>query len=112
VGKATHTAAWSALAGVLRPEVLQTASVQRWAPDELLRTLLEVELAARDESNLRGRLRGAGVPVTKTLDEFQLAVSSVQEPRARWSLLSFEEHRGSARPVWAGLPGGRRLVLS
>ena len=29
----------------LAPEVLATAKVQRWAPDELLRTLLEAELA-------------------------------------------------------------------
>ena len=57
----------------LAPEVLQTAKVQRWAPEEVLRALIEAEVAARDESNLRGRLRGAGFPVTKTLDEFKVA---------------------------------------
>jgi DNA replication protein DnaC len=63
----------------LAPEVLQTAKVQRWAPEEVLRTLIEAEVAARDESNLRGRLRGAGFPVTKTLDEFKVAASSVPQ---------------------------------
>lgn len=63
----------------LAPEVLQTAKVQRWAPEEVLRTLIEAEVAARDESNLRGRLRGAGFPVTKTLEEFKVAASSVPQ---------------------------------
>src|SRR5258705_220475 len=63
----------------LAPEVLATAKVQRWAPEEVLRTLIEAEIAARDESNLRGRLRGAGFPVTKTLDEFKVAASSVPQ---------------------------------
>ena len=44
----------------LAPEVLVTAKTQRWAPDELLRTLLDAELAARDASNGRARLRAAG----------------------------------------------------
>jgi DNA replication protein DnaC len=63
----------------LAPEVLQTAKVQRWAPEEVLRTLIEAEVAARDESNQRNRLRGAGFPVTKTLEEFKVAVSSVTQ---------------------------------
>ena len=70
----------------LAPEVLQTAKVQRWAPEEVLRTLIEAEIAARDESNLRGRLRGAGFPVTKTLEEFKVAASSV--PQATFDYLS------------------------
>jgi DNA replication protein DnaC len=61
----------------LAPELLVTAKTQRWAPEELLRTLIEAELAARDASNTRTRLRAAGFPVTKTLDEFDLAVSAV-----------------------------------
>ena len=35
------------------PEVLQRAKVQRWTPEELLRTLLEEECAARDEARVR-----------------------------------------------------------
>ncbi len=59
----------------LAPEVLVTAKVQRWAPDELLRTLLEAELGSRDASNARARLRAAGFPVRKTLEEFLVAES-------------------------------------
>jgi DNA replication protein DnaC len=70
----------------LAPEVMQTARTQRWPPDELLRTLLEAELAARDASNARARLRAAGFPVAKTLDEFQVGVSSV--PRATFDHLA------------------------
>ena len=70
----------------LAPEVLVTAKTQRWPPDELLRTLLEAELAARDASNARARLRGAGFPVRKTLEEFHVAESSI--PRATFDYLA------------------------
>jgi len=61
----------------LAPELLVRAKTQRWTPEELLRTLIEAELAARDASNTRNRLKAAGFPVTKTLDEFDLAVSTI-----------------------------------
>ena len=61
----------------LAPELLLTAKTQRWAPEELLRTLVEAEITARDASNARHRLKAAGFPVTKTIDEFDLSVSSV-----------------------------------
>src|SRR3989304_3814913 len=53
------------LAAVRRPApaLPGTAQTQRWAPDELLRTLLEAELAARDASNAPPRPRAAGCPV-------------------------------------------------
>ena len=52
----------------IAPEVLLTAKIQRWPPDELLRTLVEAEIAARDAANARARLRAAALPATKTLD--------------------------------------------
>ncbi|MEW6474262.1 MAG: IS21-like element helper ATPase IstB [Actinomycetota bacterium] len=61
----------------MAPEVMATAKVQRWAPEELLRTLIEAEIVARDEANRRNRLRQANFPVVKSLDEFDLAASSV-----------------------------------
>jgi DNA replication protein DnaC len=88
----------------LAPEVLQTARAQRWAPDELLRTLLDAELAARDASNARARLRAAGFPVAKTLDEFQVATSSV--PRATFDYLaSLEWIRARENLVLVGPAG-------
>ena len=61
----------------LAPELLVTAKTQRWAPEELLRTLIEAEIAARDASNTRTRMKTAAFPVTKTLDEFDRSVSSI-----------------------------------
>ena len=59
------------------PEVLATARAQRWAPDEVLRVLVEAEIASRDESNRRNRLAAARFPIGKTLDEFRLPESSI-----------------------------------
>jgi DNA replication protein DnaC len=68
------------LAAVRRtaPEVLLTAKTQRWTPEEVLRTLVETELAARDASNVVNRLKAAAFPVPKTLDGFHVAASSIQ----------------------------------
>ena len=50
----------------LAPELLITAKTQRWNPEEFLRTLIEAEIASRDASNIRTRMRQASFPVTKT----------------------------------------------
>jgi DNA replication protein DnaC len=63
----------------IAPEILQTARTQRWKPEEILRVLVDAEIAARDDSNARMRLRAAGFPVTKTLDEFNISLSSVPQ---------------------------------
>jgi DNA replication protein DnaC len=64
----------------LAPELLVTAKTQRWNPEEFLRTLVEAEISARDESNARTRLRQAAFPVTKTLEDFDVAASSLPKP--------------------------------
>jgi DNA replication protein DnaC len=66
------------LAAVRRvaPEVLLTATTQRWKPEELLRTLVETEIA-RDEANRRRRHRAATFPVVKAFDGFDVTASSV-----------------------------------
>ena len=93
----------------LAPEVLGTAKTQRWAPEELLRTLLEAELAARDASNARARLRAAGFPVRKTLEEFQVAESSI--PRATFDYLaSLEWIRARENLVLVGPAGTGKTV--
>jgi DNA replication protein DnaC len=61
----------------LAPELLLTAKTQRWAPEELLRTLIEAEIAARDASNERNRMKTAAFPVIKTIDEFDRTVSCI-----------------------------------
>ena len=70
----------------LAPELLVTAKTQRWAPEELLRTLVEAEIAARDASNARTRLKVAAFPVVKTLAEFDLTMSTI--PKATFDYLS------------------------
>ena len=64
----------------LAPELLVTARTQRWNPEEFLRTLVDAEITARDESNARTRMRNAALPVAKTLDEFDVAASSIPQP--------------------------------
>lgn len=59
------------------PDVLLTAKTQRWAPEETLRVLVDLEVTARDHSNTRTRMKAARFPVDKTLDEFDLAESSI-----------------------------------
>jgi DNA replication protein DnaC len=61
----------------LAPELLVIAKTQRWKPEDFLRTLIEAEIASRDESNVRTRMRQAAFPVVKTLAEFDVAASSI-----------------------------------
>ena len=59
------------------PEMLTTAKTQRWTPEELLRALVEVEITARDASNTRLRSKQASFPTVKTIEQFNLAASSI-----------------------------------
>lgn len=61
----------------LAPELLLTAKTQRWTPEELLRTLVEAEITARDASNAATRAKAAAFPVVKTLDSLDVAASSI-----------------------------------
>jgi DNA replication protein DnaC len=95
----------------LAPELLVTARTQRWNPEEFLRTLIEAEITARDESNARTRMRQAAFPVTKTLAEFDLAASSI--PRATFDYLaSLEWIRAAENACLIGPAGtGKSHVL-
>ena len=70
----------------LAPELLVTAKTQRWSPEEFLRTLVEAEITAREESNARTRMRVAAFPVNKRLENFNVAGSSI--PKATFDYLS------------------------
>jgi DNA replication protein DnaC len=70
----------------LAPELLVTAKTQRWTPEEFLRTLVEAEITARDESNARTRMRTAAFPVIKRLEDFDVAASSI--PKATFDYLA------------------------
>ena len=68
------------------PDLLQTAKTQRWAPAELLATLVREEIRAREASNERARLKAAGFPTQKTLEGFDIKVSEL--PRATFEFLA------------------------
>lgn len=88
----------------MAPELLVTAKTQRWAPEELLRTLVEAEVAARDASNAAARLKAADFPVRKSLEGFDLSASSI--PRATLDYLaSLEWVRAKENPLFVGPPG-------
>ncbi len=91
----------------MAPDVLLTAKTQRWAPELLLRTLVEQEIEARERSNAQNRLRQASFPVTKTLDEFDLSISSIKRQTFDYlSSLEWIDNREneSARESWRLLP--------
>src|SRR5438067_13528450 len=59
------------------PEILQTARTQRWPLEEVLRTLVAVEISARDRTNQQLRLKTANLPVLKDLASFDALASSI-----------------------------------
>ncbi|MBA3574654.1 MAG: ATP-binding protein [Pseudonocardiales bacterium] len=86
------------------PDILATARAQRWEPAETLRALLTEELAGRQASSIRTRLKAAGFPTGKTFDTWNQTVSSVPEPTAR-SLVTFEWIERHENLVVAGPSG-------
>ena len=59
------------------PEVLATAKAQRWAPEELLRVLVEAEIVSRDASNTRNRMTAARFrPSLATTEDINLAIDT------------------------------------
>jgi DNA replication protein DnaC len=88
----------------LAPELLVTAKTQRWAPEELLRTLVEAEICARDAAGARHRLKAAAFPVVKTLQEFDVAASSI--PRATFDYLASLEWIGAHENLCLVGPAG------
>src|SRR6478735_3576865 len=85
-------------------EVLQVAKTQRWTPEEILRTLVEAEIAARHASNTANRLKAAAFPVTKTLDGFDVSGSSVTQATFDY-LSSLEWIRAQQNLAVVGPPG-------
>src|ERR1700689_2934293 len=95
----------------LAPELLITAKTQRWNPEEFLRTLIDAEITARDESNARTRMRQAAFPVIKRLEEFDVAASSIPNPTFGY-LTSLEWIRGQENTCLIGPAGtGKSHVL-
>ena len=84
----------------LAPEVLRTAKTQRWAPEELLRTLVEAEIAGRDEANEAHPPAGGGLSGDKDPGGLRASpTSSIPAPRSTTS------------PRWSGSPRAENLCL-
>src|SRR5438128_10059462 len=95
----------------LAPELLVTAKTQRWNPEEFLRTLVEAEIASREEANARTRMRSAAFPVVKTLEEFEVAASSIPRPTLDY-LASLEWVRAAENTCLIGPAGtGKSHIL-
>jgi len=95
----------------IAPDLLVTAKTQRWSPEEFLRTLVQAEITARDESNARTRRRLAAFPVTKTLDQFDVSASSIPKPTFDY-LASLEWIRAAENTCLIGPAGtGKSHVL-
>jgi DNA replication protein DnaC len=95
----------------LAPELLITAKTQRWAPEELLRTLIEAEITARDASNAATRMKTAAFPVMKTLEELDRSACSIPGPTLDY-LASLEWITAKENLCLVGPPGtGKSHVL-
>jgi len=88
----------------LAPELLVVAKTQRWAPEELLRTLVEAEINARDTSNQTIRMRTAAFPVIKRLEQLDRTCCSI--PAATFDYLASLEWIGAAENVVLIGPAG------
>jgi DNA replication protein DnaC len=95
----------------LAAELMVTAKTQRWSPEEFLRTLLDAEIASRDESNARARMKAAQFPVLKTIEEFDVPSSSI--PQATFDYLaSLEWIRAAENTCLIGPAGtGKNHIL-
>ena len=85
-------------------EVLQTARTQRWSAEDVLRALVVAEIAARDEANRQIRLKQAGFPAAKTLENFDVVASSIPRPTFDY-LASLEWIRAKENPCLIGPAG-------
>jgi DNA replication protein DnaC len=77
---------------------------RRWSAEEVVRALLQAEIAARDAANRRIRLKQGGFRVLKTLDAFKVAESSIPRPTFDY-IASLEWVRARENLLLIGPPG-------
>jgi DNA replication protein DnaC len=59
------------------PEVIATATSQRWEPADILRVLLTEEAAGRDQATIATRRKSSGLPTGKTFDVWEQDASAI-----------------------------------
>jgi DNA replication protein DnaC len=62
------------------PEVIATATAQRWEHAEVLRILLAEEAQGRDQATISMRRRASGLPAGKTFDAWEEKASAIPKP--------------------------------
>ena len=62
------------------PEVIATATAQRWEHAEVLRVLLAEEVKGREQATIRNRRRASGLPAGKTFDAWEETASVIPKP--------------------------------
>jgi DNA replication protein DnaC len=93
------------------PDVLQTARTQRWPAEDVLRTLVNAEIAARDQTNQRLRLKAANLPLLKRLEDVDTLASGI--PSATFAYVaSLEWIRARENTLLVGPAGtGKSHIL-
>jgi DNA replication protein DnaC len=86
------------------PEVVATATAQRWEPAEVLRVLLGEEAAGRDRATIAMRRRASGLPAGKTFDAWEQDASSI--PKRTQQALRTLEWIGRAESLCVCGPSG------
>jgi DNA replication protein DnaC len=86
------------------PDVLATATSQRWEPAEVLRVLLAEEAAGRDQATIRMRRRASGLPAGKTFDAWNPHASPI--PAATQQALQTLDWLGRAENLCICGPSG------
>ncbi len=83
------------------PDVIATATSQRWEHAEVLKVLLAEEAAGRDHATIRTRRRASGLPAGKTFDawEPERSVIPAQTQQALRTLEWIDRHEVLVR-LW------------
>ena len=90
----------------------QQAATNNWSALEFLDALMQSELAARNEQNIRRKLRAARFPFHKTLDEFDFAFQpSVNERQIR-DLATLRFTQSTQNILFLGPPGVGKTHLA
>src|SRR5438552_6758342 len=76
------------------PEVLATARAQRWDPAEVLKLLLNEEVAGRERSALATRRVEAAFPTGKTFATWDQGLSSIPTP-TQTALRTLEDRKST-----------------
>jgi DNA replication protein DnaC len=94
------------------PETTERARAESWPYEQFLESLLEAEVFARDASGARTRVRHAGFPALKTLEDFDWSAQpSAERPLVlHLAQLAWIEER--ANVCFLGPPGTGKTHLS